>query len=145
MTSDAKKERARYWPITPELMAQYRDGSHTQKDRNGNLIWRQNGQYHRDGDLPAKIYADGRLLWCKNGKLHRDQDKPSYIGLNGILSWYQTGQRHRFGGPAWIASDDKLEWLINGENITPKVREWLAGEEWRGTPEQIVEFQLRFA
>ena len=59
MITYAKKEQAKYWPITPELMTQYRDGSHTEKDWNGNFIWYQNGQYHRDGDLPACIGSKG--------------------------------------------------------------------------------------
>ena len=43
MITYAEKERARHWPITSELMAQYRDGSHTGKGRNGTLFWYQNG------------------------------------------------------------------------------------------------------
>ena len=144
MTSYAKKELARYWPVAAELMAQYRDGLHTEKDRYGQLGWMQNGRLHRDGDLPARIYTDGSLAWYQNGRLHRDGDKPAVISGDSSLAWYQNGQLHRFGGPAEIWLDGEFEWWVNGEVITQVVTDWLAGEEWCGTPEQIVEFQFRF-
>ena len=143
MITYAKKERARYWPITPELLAQYRDGSHT-KNESGSLEWHQNGKLHRDGDLPAWIGADGSLEWYQNGEEHRDGDRPAFISADGYLHWMQNDQIHRFVGPAVIFVDDTLVWVRYDENITQEVRKWLAGEEWRGTPEQIVEFQLRF-
>ena len=144
MTKYIDQERAKYWPVSPELMAQYKDGSHTEKSRHG-LYWRnQNGQLHRDSDLPAKIWADGTIQWFQNGQLHHDGDKPAWIDAYGRLEWWQNGKTHRFCGPAVIYHDDTLEWVIYDKNITKEVNEWLAGEEWRGTPEQIFEFQLRF-
>ena len=76
--------------------------------------------------------------------MHRDGDKPAISGADGYLGWCLNGERHRSRGPAVIHPNGKLEWWINGQYITPEVNEWLAGEEWRGTPEQIFEFQLRF-
>ena len=125
-------------------MAQYKDGLHTEKYKNGTLGWWKNGQYHRDGDLPAVITANVRVEWRQNGELHRDGDKPAYIDANGNLQWWQNGQTHRICGPAVIWADGTLEWWINGEEITQEVRAWLNRKRWRGTPEQIVEFQLRF-
>jgi hypothetical protein len=113
-------ERAKYWPVSKELMAQYKDGSHTYGSKDGTLIWEKNGQWHRDGDLPAVIYPDGQLEWRQNERLHR------------------------LCGPAVIYSNGKLGWLINGKNITQEVCAWLADTKWRGTLEQIAEFQLRF-
>lgn len=144
MTSYAKKERARYWPVSPELMVQYDDGSHTEKDRYGDLIWKKNGKLHRDGDKPAVISANGSLAWYQNNQLHRDNDKPAYIGRYGSLGWYQNDQMHRLCGPARIYPRGTLEWCISGENITQEVIGWINGEEWQSTPEQIFEFQLRF-
>ena len=144
MTKYIKKELAKYWPVSPELMAQYNDGSHTRKDSSGNLEWKKDGKTHRDGDKPAYIGADGSLLWTQNGKIHRDGDKPAWICSDGTLYWCQNGQWHRSCGPAVIRSDGRQEWWINGKDITQEVNEWLAGEEWQGTPEQIVEFKLRF-
>ena len=143
MTSDAKKERARYWPISPELMAQYKDGSHT-KNEFDYLEWRQNDKMHRDGDKPAIIYADGSLAWYQIGLIHRDGDKPAIITADGGLEWWKNGQLHRYSGPARIRPSGGMSWWIRGEYITLEVNEWLEGKEWRGTPEQIVEFQLRF-
>ena len=145
MITYADKEQARYWPVSKELMAQYRDSSHTEKDRNGNLIWLKNGLRHRDGDKPAYIGVNGNLGWYQNGELHRDGDKPAVIGRDGDLIWYKNGQRHRICGPSRIYASGRLKWWINGKDITLEVNLWLNGLLWRGTIEQIVEFQLRFA
>ena len=144
MITYAEKERARYWPVSPELMAQYKDGSHTFEYDSTALEWCQNDKLHRDGDLPAYIGANGTLGWYQNVQVHRDDDKPAYIDADGRLEWWQNHQRHRICGPAVIRPDGTLEWLINDENITEEVTKWLNGEEWQGTPEQIIEFQLRF-
>ena len=146
MITYADKERAKYCPVSAELMAEYRDGTHTAKDWSNNLFWRnQDGELHRDDDLPSRIWADGSLEWHQDGKLHRDGDKPAFISAAGSLQWWcQNGQRHRNCGPATIYLDRELAWWINGKDITQEVNEWLAGEEWQGTPEQIVEFKLRF-
>lgn len=144
MTKYTTQERAKYWPVSPELMAQYRDGTHNENDRYG-LYWtNQECQRHRDSDKPALIWSDGTLIWYQNGQLHRDGDKPAHISADGGLWWCQNGQRHRFCGPAVIKPDGTLEWWINHKNITQEVNKWLDGEEWRGTPLQIFEFQLRF-
>ena len=137
------QERAKYWPVSPELMAQYRDGSDTYKNSDEIYTWLQNGQYHRDGDKPAYINVDGTLYWYQNGLIHRDGDKPAIIRANGRLEWYQKYQRHRICGPA-VIYHSALEWWINGQEITQDVRTWLNGKEWRSTQEQIFEFQLRF-
>ena len=143
MTSYAKKELARYWPVAAELMAQYRDGSQTYNDI-ASISWRQNNQLHRDGDLPAFIGRYGTLEWRQNNQLHRDGDLPAVIGKDGQLEWWKNSLRHRSCGPAVIYASSRLEWWINNREITQEVRKWLVNEEWQGTTEQIVEFQLRF-
>lgn len=121
MISYANKERVKYCSLSSDLMTKYCNGSHTYENRKGDLSWEKDGKWHRDGDLPAWIGADGRL------------------------EWWQNNQLHRICGPAVIYPSGALEWWINYENITEEVNAWLAGEEWRGSPEQSVEFQLRFA
>lgn len=144
MTKYITQERARYWPVSRKLMAQYWDGTHTKKDSIG-LNWlNQNGLPHRDGDKPAWISRHGTLEWFQNGKLHRDGDKPARIDANGALTWCQNSQWHRSCGPAEINPDGYLAWWINHEEITHEVKKWLGRKRWHGTPEQIAEFQLRF-
>jgi hypothetical protein len=164
-----QNEVKKYWPVASELMAQYTDGTHTDKSRYGNLYWKKNNQLHRDSDKPAAVYTDGSLAWYQNGLLHRDNDKPAVIHGDGSLGWCQNHQQHRDGdlpaiisasgtlewwqnnhlhrlcSPAAIYANGTLEWWINDENITREVRAWLAGEEWQDTPLQIAEFQLRFS
>jgi hypothetical protein len=164
------KERELYWPVSPELMASYNDGSHAEKDADGSLEWYKNDQLHRDGDLPARILADGRLEWYKNGLLHRDGDKPALIdasgslwwfknrlfhrdgdkpaviGADGTLAWSKNGDQHRTTGPAVIRPDNKHEYWINGVDITKEVNSWLKTRKYKYplTTEQQVEFTLTF-
>ena len=61
---------------------------------NGEKVWYQNDQIHRDNDLPAVIYVDGSQFWCQNGQLHRDNDLPAIIHIDGRQSWYKNGLRY---------------------------------------------------
>ena len=165
------KERELWWPVSPELMASYKDGSHTEKYSDGTLDWSKNGDWHRDGDKPAWIGADGTLVWCKNSVYHRDGDKPAWIGADGrlewyknhvkhrdsdkpaliradgSLEWYKNGLLHRTTGPAIIRPNNKREYWINGVNITEEVKSWLKIRKYKYpfTPEQQVEFALTFS
>jgi hypothetical protein len=151
--NEFRKERAKWWPVSPELMASYDDGSHTKKEINGSLEWYKNGLKHRDFDKPALIFANGSLAWCKNGDFHRDDDKPAviwwdgslwwdknglshrdgdkpaWIGANGILRWYKNHLQHRVLGPAVIDEKNKFEWWFKGEQIPvtsqDEYEEWL--------------------
>jgi hypothetical protein len=138
--NEFRKERAKWWPISPELMARYRDGSHTKKYSDGELKWSKNRQYHRDGDKPAKIDAIGGLEWWKNGELHRDDDKPAEINSTGTLHWWKNGDWHRDGDkPAKIYARGGVEWWKNGKRhrvLGPAVigdnndfQWWFKGEE----------------
>ncbi len=165
------KERELWWPVSPELMAGYRVGSHNRKDAMGSLVWRKNCLRHREGDKPARISADGTLEWYKNGlrhrdddnpamiwpsgrlewwknsKIHRDGDKPAVIDANGILLWCKNGFLHRTTGPAIILPINEHEYWINGVNITKEVTSWLKTRKYKApfTPEQQVEFVLTFS
>jgi hypothetical protein len=163
-------ERAKWWPVSPELMAQYKDGSHSGKHPKGILLWLKNRLEHRAYDKPAVINTDGSLEWWKNGKCHRSGDKPAIIYANGTLGWFKNGERHRDDDkPAWITATNTLEWLkngklhritgpavidpihqpeywINGVNINEEVESWLKSRKYKYpfTPEQQAEFQLTF-
>jgi hypothetical protein len=163
-------ERKLWWPVSPELMASYTDGSDTEECPSGILQWRKrgelhrdgdkpayisadgtlgwykNGDYHRDGDKPAIINVDGTLIWYKNGLLHRDNDKPSLIHADGHLEWYKNGKQHRVTGPAVINQNNKKEYWVNGVEITNEVKSWLKTRKYKYpfTPEQQVEFTLTF-
>ena len=63
---------------------------------NGTQHWLQNGEIHRDNDLPAIINANGNQYWCKNGKLHRDNDLPVVIFSDGSQFWFKNGLQHRY-------------------------------------------------
>ena len=49
----------------------------------------KNNDYHREKDLPAKIWLIGTRAWFKNGKQHRDNGKPSSIYFDGYMEWYE--------------------------------------------------------
>ena len=164
------KEHKICWSVNKELLTTYRDGSHTEEWTDGTLVWRKNGIRHREGDLPAVIYADGSpewyenglthrdgdkpayinvdgtLIWYKNGEQHRDGDRPAFIGINGVLVWYKNDKCHRACGPAVIRPNLSYEYWINGVNITTEVEAWLKTREYKvpSTPEQQVEFSLTF-
>jgi hypothetical protein len=141
------KERDLWWPVSPELMASYNDGSHTEKRASGSLGWFINGIRHRDSDKPAEIWATGLLVWYKNGYWHRDGDKPAYIDADGTLEWYKNGERHRTTGPAVIYPNNKYEYWVNDIEITSEVKSWLKTRKYTYpfTPEQQVEFTLTFS
>jgi hypothetical protein len=145
--NDYLKEQELWWPVSPELLASYRDGSHTEKWSTGSLAWFKNGYWHRDGDKPAYIHPDGTLQWHKNGKCHRDGDKPAWIDKDGRLEWRKNGKTHRITGPAVIRPNNKHEYWINGVEITSEVKSWLKTRKYKApfTPEQQVEFTLTFS
>jgi len=97
-------------------------------DENGTEQWYRNGELHRDGDLPAIIYATGSKAWYRDGKQHRDGDQPALVGCHGTQMWFRDGKLHRDGDlPAVIFYDGVKEWYKNGErcdgsNATPGFR-----------------------
>ena len=115
--NEFRAERKLWRSVSDELMASYRDGSHTKERLDGSLEWYKNGKLHRDGDLPAAIDADGTLHWYKNGEPHRDDNKPAVIRADGTLEWYKNGDWHRDGDkPVWIWENGTLIWSKNGLN-----------------------------
>ena len=83
----------------------------------------EEGDLHRDGNKPARIYANGIKAWYKNGKEHRDGDRPAVIWANKVKIWYRDGKRHRDGGlPAVVSANGTKKWYKNGYFYTPKKR-----------------------
>ena len=60
-------------------------------DSDGNKRWRLNGKTHREGNLPAVIWADGDKYWYINGELHRT-DGPAVCEYD-YDAWYLNGKR----------------------------------------------------
>jgi len=89
-------------------------------DANGTQVWRNEaGELHREGGLPAVVWANGDQEWYMNGKLHREGGKPAVTYANGIQAWFVNGLRHRDGGlPAIIWDNGRREWFVNGEQVT---------------------------
>ena len=84
----------------------------------GDKQWYKNGVCHRDGDLPAVIYSNGDKVWYKNSKLHRDGDLPAVICADGTKYWFKNGQCHRDGDlPALIYSNGDKWWFKNGKRV----------------------------
>ena len=89
--------------------------------------WRdQNGDIHRDNDLPARIYRDAKTgeinerHWYQNGMLHRDNDQPAIIDDDSSNLYYINGVQHREKGPAeYYETDEGLRlseyYYINGK------------------------------
>ena len=60
---------------------------------NGSKLWlNSEGRQHREGDLPAAIWADGTYEWIKNGAPHRDNDLPAIISPNRHCIWLSGGK-----------------------------------------------------
>jgi len=49
---------------------------------NGTKIWYQNGELHRDNDLPAVTYPNGTKQWYQNGLFVRNNIKKRTIKIN---------------------------------------------------------------
>ena len=76
----------------------------------GTQQWWWHGKQHRDNDLPAIIYADGTKVWWRHGELHRDGDRPAILYPDGSQGWWLHNQLHRMSGPAFIHRDGTREW-----------------------------------
>jgi hypothetical protein len=86
-------------------------------DEHGTTRWYDGGgKCHRDGDLPAVMYADGTQVWYQHGNKHRDGDLPAVVWENGSQRWYKHGKLHRsFDLPAAVWPDGTQWWYHHGE------------------------------
>jgi hypothetical protein len=93
----------------------------------------ENGQYHREGDLPAVMLDNGGRQWWMHGKVHRDGDKPAVEQANGTRVWYINDVVHREaldeqGAPLPSIIDDRwkwAKWVRNGVFSNPG-HDWVA-------------------
>jgi hypothetical protein len=51
----------------------------TRIDEYGNTFWEVDGELHREGDLPAIVWADGSKVWRVRGKRHRGGGLPAIV------------------------------------------------------------------
>jgi len=113
---------------------------------NKHWSWLNNQDLLHRVDGPAWISGvNGHQEWYLHGKRHR-VDGPAIIDATGLQEWYLHGQGHRVDGPAHIGASGSLVWYVQGRNITTEVEEWMQAHNitWPFTPEQLVEFQLRW-
>jgi hypothetical protein len=91
-------------------------------DRYGNKTWyNENGELHRDNDLPAVEFINGDTEWYANGKLHRLNNLPAIENVNGDKLWNENGKCHHLGGlPAIEYANGRKEWYIYGHNYSYK-------------------------
>jgi hypothetical protein len=103
------------------------------------------GRLHR-ADGPAVIYDNEGGTWYWHGQLHR-VDGPAVAYDDDNQQWWLHGQLHRIDGPADIGADGQGKWYVQGRDITTEVEAWMAakGITLPFTPEQLMEFQLRWA
>ena len=55
--------------------------------------WYKEGEFHREGDQPARIFVGGAQFWYKEGLLHREGDQPAVIWAGGYQEWWVEGKR----------------------------------------------------
>jgi hypothetical protein len=83
-------EKSDEYKLGAPVEVKFADGIGYKRNTRGDQFWYKNGKLHRDGDLPAVIYATGDQLWYKNGKLHRDGDLPAAIYADGSQFYYKN-------------------------------------------------------
>lgn len=78
--------------------------TYTEPDGSKYTVWKTKaGEYHNSSE-PAKVVEKNKITehyWYENGQLHRDDDLPAVIKWNGttkiLEKWYYRGKRHRNG------------------------------------------------
>ena len=137
-------QRYHKWEWRDHLVRLHRVDDPAVIGSNGRREWWWRGRRHR-ADGPAVMWPDGRKEWYLHGDRHR-ADGPAYIGADGTREWWVHDQRHCVDGPAYIHPDGRQWWYVQGRNITGEVTAWMLNNNitWPFTPEQLVEFQLRW-
>jgi ribosomal protein L25 (general stress protein Ctc) len=114
-------EQSDEYKLGKPVQVKFPDGTSYEKDSNGDQWWCKDGNLHRDGDLPAVIWAIGGQFWYKNGEPHRNGDLPAIIYANGDQYWYKNGKLHRDEDlPAVILARGDQYWYKDGVQYTPK-------------------------
>lgn len=138
-------KRTRKWKLEGKL---HRDGDLPAIIyAHGTREWWKNGKKHRDGDLPAVEYNDGLSgEWWKDGNLHRDGDLPAIVYMDGkrirIQEWFKKGIRHRDGDlPAVWNNDGNHQWWRNGIPYFPDKEKELKRYEEQIREEELKKFE----
>ena len=107
---------SKYWKDKDGLL--HRDGDLPAAIyADGSKYYYKNGNCHRDGDLPAIEHADGTKCYYKNGKCHRDGDLPAIEYANGERDYYKNGKPHRDGNKPAIIRKNRYEYCLDGKLI----------------------------
>lgn len=92
------------------------------------MEWLKYNTYHRDDDLPARVWSNGSKEWWFDGYIHRGSingiDQPAWVECEGsnqymTLSWWQWAECHRnsidgIEQPADVCpSSGRLGWYKN--------------------------------
>ena len=76
-------------------------------------MYKRQGRFHRENDLPAKVLSSTHKEWWIHGQLSRENDQHT-VEIDGTRKWYVNGVLHREHGPAIIKNDGTLMYYING-------------------------------
>jgi len=58
-------------------------------ENEGEIRIYENGVYHRENDLPARVTKSGAMAWYIDGKMMRDYGLPSLIAMDGTRMWFE--------------------------------------------------------
>jgi hypothetical protein len=95
--------------------------------------YNQEGQRHREDDLPAIEWKGGDKTYWIKGQLHRGGDLPAVEGSNGNKEYWVNGQLHRDGGlPAIECPNGTKEYWVNGKKVAKRQAEKLAKPSYNG-------------
>jgi hypothetical protein len=61
-----------------------------------------------DGNIQLTYWAD------KDGDFHREGDRPAVLWADGSKEWYHHGKRHRISNPAVVKSGGETQTWIKG-------------------------------
>ncbi len=53
----------------------------------------ENGVYHREEDLPARVTERGAMVWYVNGKMKRSHGLPCLITDSGSRVWFKEDSK----------------------------------------------------
>lgn len=57
------------------------------------MFYDEDGEWHRDGDLPAFYHTNGHQKYYYHGILHREHFSPAVINTDGLLEYWVYGEK----------------------------------------------------
>lgn len=67
--------------------------SEIRNNKFGDKTWFENGLVHREGGLPAVIYADGSKDWIEHGEFHNVSGPARTFAKDGGKAWFIRGEQ----------------------------------------------------